>query len=80
MGISFRLFNEEHTFTWQQLSNALGFDEDCLQAWSKDRSMENFSRAVFWKKISSNGLDPPPLIKLIDNPTLNFVPESCPAW
>jgi hypothetical protein len=71
-GVKFRLFNEEHDLTWEQLSVTLGFDSNCLLEWSKHKGMKAFSRESFWKKISGRGLNPAPRINLIHNPTLRF--------
>jgi hypothetical protein len=57
-GVKFRLFNEEHDLTWEQLSVTLGFDSNCLLEWSKHKGMKAFSRESFWKKISGRGLNP----------------------
>jgi hypothetical protein len=57
-GIAFCLFKEEHTLTWRQVSNALGFGEDCLLEWSRHKGMKNFFREGFWNKISGQGLNP----------------------
>jgi hypothetical protein len=59
-GVKFRLFNEEHDLTWEQLSVALGFDSNCPLEWSKHKGMKDFSRESFWKKISGRGLSSTP--------------------
>jgi hypothetical protein len=74
-GVKFRLFNEEHVLTWEQLSVALGFDSNCLLEWSKHKGMKAFSTESFWKKISGRGLNLGPQINLNHNPTLRFLHE-----
>jgi hypothetical protein len=70
--VKFRLFNEEHDLTCDQLSVALGFDSNCLIEWSKHKGMKAFSES-FWKKILGRGLNPAPRINLTHNPTLRFL-------
>jgi hypothetical protein len=72
-GVKLRLFNEEHSLTWEQLSIALSFDSNCLLEWCKHKGIKAFLRESFWKKISGRGLNPTPRINLIHNPTLNFL-------
>jgi hypothetical protein len=72
-GVKFRLFNEEHDLTWEQLSVALVFNSNCLLEWSKHKGMKTFSMESFWKKISRRGLNPAPRINLIHNLTLRFL-------
>jgi hypothetical protein len=38
-GVKFRLYNEEHDLTLEQLSVALGFNSNGLLEWSKHKGM-----------------------------------------
>lgn len=70
-GVSFRMFNHDHTLSWKHLSVVLGFDKNC--SLNLQHATPNFNQDEFWESLTS--LDsfalPKPII--INNPTLCFL-------
>jgi hypothetical protein len=69
--VTFRLFGEQHTYTWKQFSVLLGFDKNCNH--NLDKAIEGFDKADFWKEISDKNDSSLPRTSEIHNPTLRFM-------
>lgn len=71
---TFRLFNEDHSFTWKHFSVLLGFDKNCATDLSK--ACRGFDKKTFWKEISGRREMTYPRNAKIHNPTLRFLHKS----
>jgi len=69
--VTFRIFGEQHTYTWKQFSTLLGFDKICNNNLGKD--VEGFDKVDFWKEITDSDDSSLPRTNEIHNPTLCFM-------
>lgn len=73
---TFRLFNEDQSFTWKQFSALLGFDKDCAVNLAK--ACNGFDKKTFWQQISGRRDISYPRVGQIHNPHCAFCTSLLP--